>query len=594
MAPFYAYFLAAVYAVLGADSLTPLYFQIFFGTVSCLLIFLLTDKYFSRKAAYAALLISALYPVFIFYDVVLLKENLMVLFILLFALVYPLDAKEPQPRWTGYFLGGLFTAISSLMRANIFLLLPFLLFFEYKRNKGMLLRNSLIFALGLFIVIFPVALRNKIAGGEWVITVAEGGMNFWTGNNPNSNGAYVGADFIRSEEPEFEDEDFRAEASKRTGRELSLKEASDYWYAESFRFISSQPARFAHLLYRKFIGFIHKTELPSDLNFYFARDFSYTLRWDIIHFGIIFPFAAAGMLFARKKSPANYIFLSIIAANLLSSLIFFNSSRYRLPAVPFIIIYCGYFISAVIDSFEKNKNLKTAGRAKTRAQKPSLWPYAAVIVPLFVLSNYKDTIYEGIAAKRVNYINASTFYFRAGNYSKAEEMLKRCLEIDPSYALAYERYAVLLDKTGRKEEAGRYLKQAAEANLQKYDPRASREMSSDQRAYALYKNKQFGEALKLFKELLAKNPQSAKELRNNIGLCYMELNEFDKARASFESSLAIDPSYDKAFFNMGLLSERSGNLLGALEYYNKALAINPEYKKAKQKIALIYQNLGKK
>jgi tetratricopeptide (TPR) repeat protein len=564
MAPFYAYFLAVIYRVAGAHFMPALVVQILIGSLSCILIFRIAQKYFNDRAALFAGLIAAVYPVFIFYDATLLKENLMVFFLLLFVLLY--DEKRP---WK-LALAGVCIGVNALMRPTIFLALPFLIGYEYFKNRDAWLLKTLLIAAGITVTVFPVALRNRVVGGNWVLTVASGGMNFWTGNNTLATGAYIGAPFITSEEPEYEREDFRREASKRAGKELTVKGASDYWYSEGLRFISGHPRQFMWLLWRKFIMFWHNTELPSDLNFYLARDFSGLLQNDPLTFGIVVPFAVLGILLAWKLTPANFLLLTLAGTNLLASFIFFNSSRYRLPVVPVFILYAGFAAAEFLKFYQEGNS---------RGLKLLL-----LAVPLYLCVNYRDPVMARISWTRVSYLNAATYYMQAAAYDKAEQMLQKCLTIDPQYPLGLQKYAELQSLRGRQEEARQYMAQAVRYAGETGDRRALKAMPEEGKAYILFQQKRYAEALALFRDMLAKQPEKEKELSNAIGLCYLRLGDYPNAEKTLTGLLARHPEYDKACYNLGVLYKRSGDRAKADEYFRKTLEINPAYEKARQQL----------
>ncbi|MGA2090492.1 MAG: tetratricopeptide repeat protein [Endomicrobiales bacterium] len=564
MAPFYAYFLALIYRIVGNQYITVLFIQIVIGSLSCVLLARIAQKYFDNRTAVIAGLIGAVYPIFIFYDAVLLKENLMIFFLLVFIVLYTKGSSR------ALLASGICIGINALMRPTIFLALPLLIGYDFVKHREHMLKNAVLLAAGVFIVVFPVALRNRMVGGEWVVTVASGGMNFWTGNNLEATGAYVGAPFITSEEPQFEQEDFRREASKLSGRSLSADQTSDFWYHEGIHFIVNNPSKYMWLLWRKFVAFWHDTELPSDINFYLARDYSTILNNNPLTFGVIVPFSVIGMILARKKVPLNYLLLTLVGTNLLASLIFFNSSRYRLPVVPIFILYAAYALARCID-FITTENYRS-------------FTLLFIAVPVFVFCNYHDRFLSRFASTRVSYLNAASYYMRSGANDKAEMMLKKCLEIDPQYPLAYQKYAQLLAATGRKEEAATFMGRALHYASVSGDKRAFKSMPELEQAYLLFSHKKYTEALSLFREIRTQHPEMKKVLDNNIGLCYLKLGDYLSAEQSYVSAIEIDPAYDTAYYNLGILYRKKGDRATAKEYFKKALKANPANEKAKLRL----------
>jgi 4-amino-4-deoxy-L-arabinose transferase-like glycosyltransferase len=467
MAPLYAYFLAIIYWLGGSNFQAALSIQIFIGSASCVLAYFVAEKYLNRLTAIIAGISCAVYPVFIFYDGTLLKENLMVFVSLLFVLMYPVAVPEPSALSSRRRLVfcGVLVGLNALMRPTIFLLPPLIFAWEWLASRKDALKRLGWMVLGIAIVIAPVALRNKYVGGEWVVTVASGGMNFWTGNNPTSHGAYVGAPFVTSEEPQYEDEDFRKEASRRLGRELTVSQASDYWYKEGFSFLVNNPARSLWLMWRKTLSFWHKIELPSDLNYYFARDFSSVIGMNPLSFGLFAPLGLMGIILAWRRFPKSRLLTFFIASNFLASIIFFNSSRYRLPVVALIIIFAAYFLAYLYDIFVVRKlNLSVEFDLKIFA------PF----ILFFVLCNYHDTMLYAISRTRLSYRNASAMYLSAGNVGRAKDMAEHAVTIDPEYALGWSQYAYALYAAGQKEQASEAYRRAQILSAENRDARFER------------------------------------------------------------------------------------------------------------------------
>jgi len=556
MAPLYAYFLAIIYKIAGANFQIALIAQIIIGSASCVLAYCVAEKYLNRLTAAIAGVSCAVYPVFIFYDGTLLKENLMVFVSLLFVYLYPAENFSARPR--SLVISGALTGLNALMRPTIFLLPPLIFVWEWMASRKQAIKRLGWLALGIAIVIAPVAIRNKYVGGDWVVTVASGGMNFWTGNNPASHGAYVGASFLTSEEPQYEDEDFRKEASRRMGRELTVSQASDYWYKEGIKFLVNNPSRAAWLMWRKIISFWHAVELPSDLNYYFARDFSSLLRFDFLTFGFFAPLAVMGMIFAWRKHPASRLLTLFIVSNFLASLIFFNSSRYRLPIAAMAIIFGAYFAAYLYDVFVLQK-LDINLRLKL----------VVPLLALFILCNYHDTMLYAIARTRLSYRNASAMYLSAGNAIRAKDMAERAIAIDPAYALGWRQYADALSAMGQPQQARAAFERAVSLSAANRDARFEKTIQP---------------APQQIEALLKRYPDKEKEIRNNLGLVYLKRGEYDSAEKEFRHAIAIDGNYDKAYYNLGLVFERRKDMAQARQYYEKAIELNPNHTKARAKL----------
>lgn len=101
-------------------------------------------------------------------------------------------------------------------------------------------------------------------------------------------------------------------------------------------------------------------------------------------------------------------------------------------------------------------------------------------------------------------------------------------------------------------------------------------------------------ALTHFEKALTLQPDFA-EASNAVGILYAQKGQLDKAQQAFEKALA-DPTYrtpSYALYNLGLISERRGDLQAALNQYRKAVQLQPNYAPAYYRLGLMLENLGR-
>ena len=72
---------------------------------------------------------------------------------------------------------------------------------------------------------------------------------------------------------------------------------------------------------------------------------------------------------------------------------------------------------------------------------------------------------------------------------------------------------------------------------------------------------------------------------NNWGNLLKEKGELVKAKALYETTVAIDPTFAVGYYNLGLTLKTMGLLRDAITYYNRAIQLQPTY-------AAAHQNLG--
>jgi tetratricopeptide (TPR) repeat protein len=80
-------------------------------------------------------------------------------------------------------------------------------------------------------------------------------------------------------------------------------------------------------------------------------------------------------------------------------------------------------------------------------------------------------------------------------------------------------------------------------------------------------------ALQLTKQALALEANSA-ELHNELGLCQVQLKEFDQAAQAFKAAVDHAPDYEPGWQNLGAILYRQRNYDQAIDCFSKALQLN--------------------
>ncbi len=96
------------------------------------------------------------------------------------------------------------------------------------------------YVLGVFIAASPFMLRNYLAAGEIALTTSQSGSHLYVGNNLE----YRGPVPFTSTSPFERGIHFTIEASRRTGKKLTAREASDFWTQEVIKAAKADPATF--------------------------------------------------------------------------------------------------------------------------------------------------------------------------------------------------------------------------------------------------------------------------------------------------------------------------------------------------------------
>ncbi len=79
-----------------------------------------------------------------------------------------------------------------------------------------------------------------------------------------------------------------------------------------------------------------------------------------------------------------------------------------------------------------------------------------------------------------------------------------------------------------------------------------------------------------------------KTANNNLGVMYMNDNNFDKALMYFENAVRYSIDYVFGYYNISQLYLRVGRFDDAIDYSNKALSIDPSFAPAIETLAIAY------
>ncbi|MBI3449236.1 MAG: tetratricopeptide repeat protein [Acidobacteria bacterium] len=352
MSPLYAYYLGALYRAFGDGQILPRVLQAILGAAVCGLLVLAGRRALGRAEGIAAGILFALYAPAIFYDGQVMKTSLEVSFATLATLAFYAAARQgasPAPRWL--FAGGILLGLTALMRENILVAAPIFFAWAVWPRPGVSVRARVAagaaLVAGTILPIAPFTVRNAAVAREFVLITSLGGENFYTGNNEIASGRYTPPPFVRPD-PQFEHEDFRREATRRAGRPLTRREASDFWYHEGVRFITAHPLRYVWLLGDKLLVFFNDFERPDNFSLYNFQRFSPVLAAPLPHFAWIAPLGLLGVGLAWRRRGGLTPFVVTLATFVMSALIFFTQARYRMPVVPILCLFAAHAVFALV------------------------------------------------------------------------------------------------------------------------------------------------------------------------------------------------------------------------------------------------------
>lgn len=183
----------------------------------------------------------------------------------------------------------------------------------------------------------------------------------------------------------------------------------------------------------------------------------------------------------------------------------------------------------------------TALRSKTRFTRRLLPPLAACLFLGALLQGCVTVTNDSLAQNRDPekatriYVEAGMRYLQARNMASANRTLKRAEELSPDDPAVNNALALFYGVEGDDDLAEKHFKRAIAADA---------EFSQARNNYAvfLYEHERYRDAAdqleKVVKDYLYPKRYAAFE---NLGLCYLKLEQWDEARQAFNRALQIDP-----------------------------------------------------
>jgi len=138
------------------------------------------------------------------------------------------------------------------------------------------------------------------------------------------------------------------------------------------------------------------------------------------------------------------------------------------------------------------------------------------------------------------------------NLQKAEDYIKKALELKPDYAQAHFQMALVYETQGKREEAISTL-----------------------------------EGLKRAAPFwwIAYDPMQDVGLAFQLGVLYYRDEKYDEAQEEFERAVALSPNYSNARYFLGLIYDRKGQKGKAIEQFVEIEKFNPENEEVKRILA---------
>jgi tetratricopeptide (TPR) repeat protein len=417
------------------------------------------------------------------------------------------------------------------------------------------------FLAGVVLALAPVALRNGLVGGDFLPTTSQGGVNFFIGNNPRADGTY--RPIVPGKQiPELEQREPARIAAQVLGRPVTPAGVSRFWLHRALAWARSHPGDFLRLTLRKLGLFWSWYEWPDAVDYYYLRGLSPVYRLPLLEFGGVTLLAALGLAFlgggrGRSLAPA----LVFAGAWMVSTVAFFLFARYRLPAVPALLLLAALPVAALVEAVSAWHRERTGAPAPHPAASHSASSEEAPgVAPS---SDLGRTALRHPPRPADSAIRAAGLALAVA----AAFALPRLAAFEPRLDLVHYNLGRLAEERGDPALAGRHYQAALAAAPDDF-------LAWLDLGNLAARRRDWPDALRCYQRAAALEPDSD-DAQSNLGGIYLALGDLAASSGHLERALALNPRSLQALQNSALLRLRLGDLGGARELNRRALEIDP-------------------
>ncbi|MFQ5559925.1 MAG: tetratricopeptide repeat protein [Nitrospinota bacterium] len=571
----YAWVLGFLFFVSGSSLVAVKVVQIGLNAITLVLFFYTAKKSFSRKTALVASYIWAFYGPIIFFTCEIISVSFILFFYVLslFMLVRAKERNTPA----GWLATGMVFGLAAQTRPEILgfssiILLSFA--FSFIKTRPFHFRpvvNALLFGAALAGPLLLTGINNKRVYGAFSMLPTASGVNFYMGNNP----------------------DFKKSIGSRPGpywdslSDLPLEEDSignSFVYERNYFFYNKvathaleHPFQYLEALVYKVRTLVNGYELPAVFSIYESRSSSPVLSLltgnvlgFFLPFACIFPLTLIGIAVNRKKWGEQRWILIMWISFFLPLIGYWNSGRFRMVIIPFVILYASEGILSIYTSLKKREK----GRFRTKA--------ALAVFLTFLL----NTTYFHFSRN---------FNFRAEalTFTGAEKLFKDG-SIEDGVALLDQSLEVQKRNDKRCSPIG-FIKNTSRdctAILQEHHA-TLKALTYSYKGDAMMLQKKYKKAIDLYGKAVQSKPDFSVAL-NNMGAALLNINQIDKAFFSFQKALEIKPHNAFAHKNLGNILTYKNKTEEAIYHFNEALKIAPFDAECYFRLGKVYEQMGRK
>ena len=322
----------------------------------------------------------------------------------------------------------------------------------------------------------PCALHNRLAAGDPVFLSAHSGVNFWIGNHPDANGyPRLPPGLPADQEGLLRDSITQAEAA--VGHPLRRGEVSAFWSSQAYSYIAAHPAAWGQLLLLKLRNFWSVFRY-DDLSI-ISQLVEDGVTLPGLGFGLVAALGLPGLALAWAQAPRARWIVAAVSLHMVSLLTVFVTERYRMAAVPGLLLLAGYGLWRLGSAVLAERRI-TVGLVYAALLTGSVilvyWPQRDP--SLLALDDYNTGVADteagrleraGTKLERVAALTPDSaevqfalgnLRLAQGNPGAAKASYRRTLELDPNHARVLNNLGVLALEEDRAALAEQFLVRA--------------------------------------------------------------------------------------------------------------------------------------
>ncbi|MFQ5589650.1 MAG: tetratricopeptide repeat protein [Phycisphaerae bacterium] len=315
------------------------------------------------------------------------------------------------------------------------------------------------------LTIAPATVHNWMASGEFIPVTAHAGITFRQGNAPGSEGIYTAIDGISAARRRMHDDTARVFASN-IGRKGSYREINSFFFAEGVNYLVSDPLRAAWLIGRKLYWFLTARHY-SDI--YYAS-LEQEDGWVNLLYLAPVPTAwlmgpaAAGVIYWRRRGRLHVMDWALLLLPVAMVLAFWYSPRYRLPAVPVLIMLSAGAVAQCLRPFRPRADAPGPPREPSTPDQRRHLGLTGALVALSIATGPVNAVvgFDALRDFRPQYeCNRGQIHARAGDYATALEHFIRSDRLLPDQPAVLAAMAECYARLARLAEAERICRRLA-------------------------------------------------------------------------------------------------------------------------------------